>query len=773
MADLARLVVSLEAETSRYQRELARAQGQLTRFSRQTESTLGSIAKAFASFAAVAGFGALVKGAIDSADRLSKLSQSTGVTTEALSQLEYAADLSGASSEEFAKALQRLSVNAVDAAENVKGPAAQAFAKFGVAVLDSGGKLKSTEQLLTETSQAFATFADGPAKAAAGAAIFGKGVQDLIPFLNLGEKGIADLRAELDAMGGTVSTKTGKAAEDFNDNLTRLNTSVKGVALTLVADLLPDLVTVSQAILDISRSSDAGSTSAGVLSTAFRGLAAVFASVGTFLGDIQNRIGQFVAVAHSVATLNFGAIPGIFREVSENADKAQERLGKFLVRMVDGDAATTKATASTRAYAAAQEEQKRTLELSRSELDGLVKELEFQAATLSLNTDQIRLYKLQQAGASAEQIGLALSVQKSTEALKRNKEASEKIKSLTDALKDQAATIGFTATQLEVYKLKQAGAGAASIALALRVGAATDALEAQKKMLDDARALTEKVRTPTQILADETARYGELLAHGAITQGTFNAAVADAQQIFADTDGAMKAASATKKHLDELIAATPTAKLEEQRNDMLLLAKAYEDGKFGIMGTTEAIAAFNETALTTLNALPDAFAKNTDRLMELGDEAAKNMQSAFADFLFDPFKNGTDGMIQGFATAMRKMAAEFLAHEAFKKLASLGGGGGGIGGLIGSFLSGGSFASGGVMPAGRVSLVGEQGPELVLPGATSRVLNNRDTTAMLKTPSGGNVTIYQSFAPGTDTRTIDQAAMKVGITTQRSMRRNG
>ena len=32
------------------------------------------------------------------------------------------------------------------------------------------------------------------------------------------------------------------------------------------------------------------------------------------------------------------------------------------------------------------------------------------------------------------------------------------------------------------------------------------------------------------------------------------------------------------------------------------------------------------------------------------EQAAKNMQDAFADFLFDPFKDGLGGMVDGFAS---------------------------------------------------------------------------------------------------------------------------
>ena len=49
------------------------------------------------------------------------------------------------------------------------------------------------------------------------------------------------------------------------------------------------------------------------------------------------------------------------------------------------------------------------------------------------------------------------------------------------------------------------------------------------------------------------------------------------------------------------------------------------------------------------------------------EQAAKNMQDAFAEFLFDPFKDGLGGMLEGFAQTLRKMAAELVAAKLFEK----------------------------------------------------------------------------------------------------------
>lgn len=113
------------------------------------------------------------------------------------------------------------------------------------------------------------------------------------------------------------------------------------------------------------------------------------------------------------------------------------------------------------------------------------------------------------------------------------------------------------------------------------------------------------------------------------------------------------------------------------------------------------------------------------------------LQSSLAEFLFNPFEVGLEGMVLGFSRALQRMASEALAAGFMKML--LGGGGfgasGGIGSSILSFLSpnanGNAFAGGNVIPfanggvvggpmtfpmrGGKTGLMGEAGPEAIMP----------------------------------------------------------
>ena len=205
------------------------------------------------------------------------------------------------------------------------------------------------------------------------------------------------------------------------------------------------------------------------------------------------------------------------------------------------------------------------------------------------------------------------------------------------------------------------------------------------------------------------------------------------QVVIAQTAAATAAAKTAEdyKRLNDLLAATPTEQLEKTRDTMLFLADAFYAGKISA-------EQFSEAASTALGNLPDDAKKATDAMNEFAVQAARNMQDAFADFLFDPFKDGVSGMLENFGIAIRKMIANAVAADLSKYLFGdiAGGEGSGLLGKGFDFLSGlvpnaagGVYAtpalaaySGSIVSrptvfpfAKGIGLMGEAGPEAILP----------------------------------------------------------
>jgi len=205
--------ISLSADISNFQQQLKIATGSLAKFQTDAGRVTSGLKSAFAALGvglSVNAFSEMLKGTIEAADRLGKLSQSVGISVESLSALKYSAGLSDISLEQLGKGLEKLSKNmlsveqgsgsAVSAIEGLgvtaKGGAAAAFAQLNINVEQSKGHLKSSESVMLEVADKFEGMKDGAVKTAVAMQIFGKSGAELIPLLNQGSAAIEAQRQE-------------------------------------------------------------------------------------------------------------------------------------------------------------------------------------------------------------------------------------------------------------------------------------------------------------------------------------------------------------------------------------------------------------------------------------------------------------------------------------------------------------------------------------------------------------------------------------------------
>lgn len=196
---------------------------------------------------AAVGGAAIVTGLVHVASETAKLqdeaiktAQSVGVTTEALTGLQYAAELSGSSNDGLTKGLKTLSKNALEASQGVK-TYSQDFAELGINVEGANGELKSADALLLEMADSFSQMEDGTKKTALAVSLLGGRGAQLIPLLNAGSKGVKEMTDEAERLGIVIDTKAARESEKFNDNLTRLQKGVDGAKIALGNKLLPIL----------------------------------------------------------------------------------------------------------------------------------------------------------------------------------------------------------------------------------------------------------------------------------------------------------------------------------------------------------------------------------------------------------------------------------------------------------------------------------------------------------------------------------------------------
>lgn len=255
------------------------------------------------------------------------------------------------------------------------------------------------------------------------------------------------------------------------------------------------------------------------------------------------------------------------------------------------------------------------------------------------------------------------------------------------------AVLGNAITPAEQLKLKQLELNAAIEANPRVAGAAARGLDAFKlAQMQVAVAIKEQLGVVTQqeIVEARIAALRDLQAKGMITNA---AVIAQAEQVI------QKEARATAEAIQVRASALP------QTTQYLL------DARNGAKQLDTALA----SGLTSAeNAFADAVTGAKDLKSAIADLAA----SAARDFAKMAFRSAIGGLFGGGGGLLSGLFGGGGSNSAAAGAAASSAGGG----LAAAF--GGSFAGGGEPPAGRVSLVGERGPELFIPKAAGTIVPN-------------------------------------------------
>jgi hypothetical protein len=129
-----------------------------------------------------------------------------------------------------------------------------------------------------------------------------------------------------------------------------------------------------------------------------------------------------------------------------------------------------------------------------------------------------------------------------------------------------------------------------------------------------------------------------------------------------------------KKQRDDLESLNQrlTQKFDGPRLDFIGGIGDVQDALFdGIIDENRAKAEFDKLGKAYNESFVDPAKQGTDEMSQFSIQAARNMQDAFAEFLFDPFNASTGDMVDNFATALRKMAAEAVSAQIFDSLKGL------------------------------------------------------------------------------------------------------
>lgn len=313
MKTTSEITIEIAADLARLRTDMNQANGIVSKAMGGISSAGSMAAKALGGLGVVLSAGAMVayvRSAIDAADATSKLAQSVGLSTEQVAGLQLAYGQSGLEQTRMVESLAKLTQAAITGNE--------AFDALGISVRNSDGSFRTTRELLADVAERFQNMEDGTAKTALAMKLFGETGGQLIPLLNGGAEGLQYFDDAATRLGLTISDKTAKEAEKFNDTLDLMTQGAKGVSLQVAAELLPTMNDLAGSLLTAFNDSTRLANITGVLSAGMKVLASAGILVVDTLSFLTRNIGAFADAVGMVLRGDFaGAFDVVKARISE------------------------------------------------------------------------------------------------------------------------------------------------------------------------------------------------------------------------------------------------------------------------------------------------------------------------------------------------------------------------------------------------------------------------------------------------------------------------
>jgi hypothetical protein len=215
---------------------------------------LGGIQTLIAGAFAAAGVSKLVRfgrAAIDAGDKLTKLRDSLGETTDFLQFLDYAAQRSGSNLDTLSTGVQRAKRRMSEFAKTGRGELAPVMnemsQEFQTAVL-AGEDFEAILPILARDISSLAT--DGDKLRVAMKLFDSEGARPFLQFLKAGPEGVEDLKKNFIDLGGAIEEHTLDAMADMNDRFTDISFSLKRAFIPALETLLPLLEEIARILAE-------------------------------------------------------------------------------------------------------------------------------------------------------------------------------------------------------------------------------------------------------------------------------------------------------------------------------------------------------------------------------------------------------------------------------------------------------------------------------------------------------------------------------------------
>ena len=541
-----------------------------------------------AGIAAGGGIALLINRSIAAADAIGKTADKLGVGTAALQELRYAAQLAGIEQTTLDMGLQRFTRRAAEAAKGT-GEAKQALADMGIALRDQHGNIRRSEDLLNDVAEAFKNTRDPAERLRLAFKLFDSEGVAMVNMLVGGGAALEAVRQRARDLGIVLDEDLIRNAERAKDEMDTLGTVISANVTRAVLGLAPALADLSTWLANVAV--DAGDAYEKLKLIAegdfnFEGL-----SLGATRREVEERKQELIEIARELKALPeenddrsfWGWLWGTERE--NLTEELQEKVAiyrQWAAKLAWMQAEAEKRRAARAAAAgdgqtagttedekAAQERARRLLQIEKSlntqifqlrhqgaeriraEHRKLVAELQHLIKPDASNLDEVE--QALNAAAAVRDLKLTQLADREKEIAGQRAEANKRVaESLGFELEALKKTERQRFVDVALRRLSAEAIPKQREEVERLAGALHDEQKAMARR-EEARALTERLRTAQEAYTAEIREYQKLLDAGAIDQENFGRASKDAYDRMLDgsrewSDGVQRA---IRDYLDE------------------------------------------------------------------------------------------------------------------------------------------------------------------------------------------------------------------------------
>ncbi|MCQ2106552.1 MAG: hypothetical protein MJZ26_12260 [Fibrobacter sp.] len=244
--DVFDLVAKLTLDKSGYENDLKEAANESSSFGSKLGSAFKTGAAAVATLTAA---GAATVGTITSlagstasyGDKIDKMSQKIGISTDAYQEWSFIMEHCGASVDGLQAGMKTLSGVITDAASG-SDTAAKKLEAVGLSVEELNGLTQ--EEQLSKIVSSLQNMGEGAERTSAATDLLGRSATEMAALFNTSAEETEAMRKQVHDLGGVMSKDAVKDAAAYEDALTNLQTAFTGMKNGLLSDMLPGITQV-------------------------------------------------------------------------------------------------------------------------------------------------------------------------------------------------------------------------------------------------------------------------------------------------------------------------------------------------------------------------------------------------------------------------------------------------------------------------------------------------------------------------------------------------